>query len=337
MALAFLFSLLAQRVPCVGEVLDADTLDRMQQREVYLREQMAKLLKEVEQRRTDARPSRFFAVRPWLIWALAVLLLFLVFRYIRDRYRERQERMFYHEMMEMWEEYERELRKPVCHGDPDDITYTSRFYPEFSIWPLKSRTQTCKVVAELVDELLNTCQIVPKSYFLPRPQPAIGVGVGFEGSGPQGCYIVYRMLVPLKAPPGHIFHLEVGPKARRGVRNSRIRVEFQCTCIREQQFQDMLCFLHHPADRLRKKQMPSLLQTLCTDCHLDMEKTAAWFQELVKAAWALMPVSNTTQLELLPSKRHCKLKLTTTSGKVLWIELLLGTQKKDSDTFLTFE
>ena len=68
-------------------------------------------------------------------------------------------------MMEMWEEYERELRELVCHGDPNDITYMSRFYREFSIWPLKTRRQTCKVVAELVDELLNTCQIVPKSYF----------------------------------------------------------------------------------------------------------------------------------------------------------------------------
>ena len=54
MALAFVFSLLAQRVPRLGEVLDADTLDRMQQREVYLREQMTKLLKETEQCRTDA-------------------------------------------------------------------------------------------------------------------------------------------------------------------------------------------------------------------------------------------------------------------------------------------
>ena len=48
MALAFVFSLLAQRVPCVGDYLDEETLNRMQQREEYLQEQMTKLLLEIE-------------------------------------------------------------------------------------------------------------------------------------------------------------------------------------------------------------------------------------------------------------------------------------------------
>lgn len=55
---------------------------------------------------------------------------------------------------------------------------------------------------------------------------------------------------------------------------------------------DMLCFLHNP-EKLRRKQMASLLHTLCTSSYLDVQKTATWFQELVTEAWAAMPQSST--------------------------------------------
>ena len=335
MALAFVFALLAQRVPSVGDDLDADTLERMHQYEVYMQEKMAKLLLEMdkkfaEESRMQAQRLHFSALQSWKIWALAVLLLVLLFCHIW--YRKRQARL----LAELRNECNWEMRAPVCHGEPGDVTYMSRFYSEFSIWPLKTRADKCKVVEELIDELLSACQTVPQSYFMPRLQPAIGVGVGFEGRGPEGCYTVYRMLVPLKAPPGHVFHLEVGPSARIGVRNACLRVELQCMCARERHMPHMTCFLHHPEDQLRREQMPSLLQTLCVDSYLEMEKTATWFQELVMEAWVAMPQSATMNLELLPSSRHCKLKLTTATSKTLWIELILGIQQ-DSQTYLTFE
>lgn len=333
MALVFAFALLAQSVPCAG-----DDFNCMQQREVYLREQMTKLLEDIEKKNVEEGRMwvYFSALQSWKIWALAVLLLFLLFLYIRNWYRERQAVMSCELLLDLLNEYDREIKEPVCHGDPGDVTYASRFYPEFSIWPLKSRRNKCKVVEELIDELLSVCQTVPQDYFMPRLQPAIGVGVGFEGRGPDGCYTVYRMLVPLKAPPGHVFHLEVGPTERIGVRNSCIRVELQCTCKRKLHMPHTTCFLHHPEDHLRREQMPGLLQALCINSYLEMEKTATWFQELVREAWEAMPQSATMNLELLPSNRHCKLKLTTATSHILWIELILGVQQ-DSQTFLTFE
>lgn len=86
---------------------------------------------------------------------------------------------------------------------------------------------------------------------------------------------------------------------------------------------DMLCFLHNP-EKLRRKQMASLLHTLCTSSYLDVQKTATWFQELVTEAWAAMPQSSTIWLEMLPSTHFCKLRLTTASSRILHIKLMLG-------------
>ncbi|XP_072193461.1 uncharacterized protein [Excalfactoria chinensis] len=335
MALAFFFALLVQRVAFVGDELDAEMLECMRQREVFLQEQMTKILEEIERSRTDVQLWHFFARQPWEIWVLAVLLLFLLIDFIQCI--DTQEEKGIQRETEMQRKSDGEMWEPVYHEGSNDVTYVSRFYYEFSIWPLKTRRHMCKMVEDLVDELLTICQILPQSYHMPQLQPAVGVGVGLEHTSPEGNHIVYRMLVPLKAPPGHVFHLEHGPKARVGVRNSCLRVELKCTCIRELVMRDMLCFVHHPEDKLRKEQMPSLLQTLCRDSYLDMEKTAAWFQKLVTKAWLEMPLLPTVQVKLLPSNRFCKLKLTTASSRVIWIELMLGIQDKDLDTFLSFE
>lgn len=48
--------------------------------------------------------------------------------------------------------------------------------------------------------------------------------------------------------------------------------------MRQQLLEDMLFFLHHPEQELRKDQDPNLLGTLCTSLYLVMEKTTLWFQ-----------------------------------------------------------
>ena len=83
----------------------------------------------------------------------------------------------------------------------------------------------------------------------------------------------YCLLVPLKLPRGHAFHLELGTAEEMPARNSRLHVELECTCMRERLVEDLLCFLHHPEEELRKNQGPSLLGTLCTGPYLDMEET----------------------------------------------------------------
>lgn len=74
----------------------------------------------------------------------------------------------------------------------------------------------------------------------------IGVGVGFEGNILHKENVVYCLLVPLKPPPGHAFHLDLHSKRKAGMRTSCLFVQLQCICTRKQLVGNMLCFLHHP-------------------------------------------------------------------------------------------
>ncbi|KAF1468056.1 Inositol 1,4,5-trisphosphate receptor-interacting protein-like 1, partial [Eudyptula minor novaehollandiae] len=66
------------------------------------------------------------------------------------------------------------------------------------------------VVEKLVNDLLGVCQILSADDFMPRLQPAVGVGGFLGGWNASGEDLVCRLLVPLKPPPGHSFHLELG-------------------------------------------------------------------------------------------------------------------------------
>ncbi|XP_010162659.1 inositol 1,4,5-trisphosphate receptor-interacting protein-like 1, partial [Antrostomus carolinensis] len=190
----------------------------------------------------------------------------------------------------------------------------------------------------LVHELLRICQELCRNSFMPRLKLAIRVVSAFEGWSPREDAAVHHLLVVLKPPPGHAFHLELGTAEEMPARNSRVRVELECICTRERLVKNMLCFLHHPEEELRRNQAASLLQTLCTGPYLDMEKTVSWFQTLVQAAWVHLPQAQHLFLTLLPSRHSCKLRLANTSdGRICLIEMILGVQQGDSDTFLSIE
>ena len=198
--------------------------------------------------------------------------------------------------------------------------------------------EKCQVVEELVDDLLGACRgLSRKCLFTPRLQPAIGVGCVYEGWSAREDNVLYRLLVPLRPPPGHAFHPELGAVGETPARKPGLRVELECTCAREQLVGDMLCFLHHPEDELRSRQEPSLLNTLCTGSYLDVEETTRWFQATLKSAWELLPQARHCRLTLLPSRRSCKLKLANASASTLSIEIALGVQMDGSDTFLSLE
>ncbi|NWW07185.1 IPIL1 protein, partial [Oreocharis arfaki] len=165
-------------------------------------------------------------------------------------------------------------------------------------------------------------------------QRAIGVGSAFEGWSPREQDVVYRMLVPMTPPRGHSFHLEQDAAGQRDVRNFRVRVQLECTCTGEQQAENMLCFLHHPEEELRRNQDPSLLHTLCTGSYLDVQKTARWFYQLVRAVWPALPQSHNWHLVLLPSKRSCQFKVSN-GTESFRIELLFGVRQGDSDIFVS--
>ncbi|NWH35916.1 IPIL1 protein, partial [Chloropsis hardwickii] len=170
--------------------------------------------------------------------------------------------------------------------------------------------------------------------FYPVLQRAIGVGSAFEGWSPHEQDVVYRVLIPMTPPRGHSFHLELESAEQRPVRNFRVRVQLECTCTREQQGDNMLCFLHHPEEELRGNQDPSLLDTLCTGSYLDVEKTARWFYQLVRAIWPALPQAHNWHLTLLPSTRSCQIKVTN-GRESFRIEMLFGVRRDDSDIFVS--
>ncbi|NXB43547.1 IPIL1 protein, partial [Leucopsar rothschildi] len=170
--------------------------------------------------------------------------------------------------------------------------------------------------------------------FYPVLQRAIGVGSAFEGWSPREQDVVYQVLIPMTPPRGHSFHLELDSAEQRHMRNFRVRVQLECTCSKEQQGENMLCFLHHPEEELRRNQDPSLLDTLCTDSYLDVHKTARWFYQLVRAIWPALPQSHNWHLMPLPSRRSCQFKVTS-GTESFRIEMFFGVRRGDSDIFVS--
>ncbi|KAK2538919.1 hypothetical protein Q9233_001836 [Columba guinea] len=265
----------------------------------------------------------------WQFWALAggLVLLFGLCCWLRKRSHQPDSSSKRGSCGSLEEEVEEE----------EDPLYTDRFLWEYILWPLPNREETCHVVEDLVNDLLCVCRVFSGNEFMPRLQPAFGLGGFLESQSGHGEDLVYRLVVPLKPPPGHSFHLELGTEGEKPLRNSRLRVELECMCIRERKLGDMLCFIHHPEDELMGHQEASLLQTLCTGPYLDIEKTAFWLQELMTAACVAVLQSATCKLTVLPSPRYCKLKMTTAVETSLSIELVLAVQEDNSDTFVTME
>ncbi|NXR07240.1 IPIL1 protein, partial [Semnornis frantzii] len=188
---------------------------------------------------------------------------------------------------------------------------------------------------QIVDDLLQVTQESLSKSFLPVLQPAIGVGSTFEGWSPyEADNVIYHLLVPLKPPTGHTFHLPWGTRGPMPVEDSHIHVEVECTCG----IQNMPCFVHHSRKQLKRMKLaPSLLDTLCTDSYLDVEKLVEWFQCLVKEAWVALPQAHCYEMKVLPYSQHsCLMKLQSAYDKSIhFIEILFGVQQGDSDIFLS--
>ncbi|XP_068050963.1 inositol 1,4,5-trisphosphate receptor-interacting protein-like 1 [Anomalospiza imberbis] len=201
-------------------------------------------------------------------------------------------------------------------------------------WPEEDLQIGCERTIDLMDNYTIFFGHVLSNSFYPVLQRAIGVGSAFEGWSPREQDVVYRVLIPMTPPRGHSFHLELDSARHRHVRNFRVRVQLECTCTGQQQGENMLCFLHHPEEELRRNQNPSLLDTLCTGSYLDVQKTARWFRQLVKAIWPALPQSHNWHLILLPSTRSCQFKVTN-GRESLRIEMLFGVRRGDSAVFVS--
>ncbi|KAM6251276.1 inositol 1,4,5-trisphosphate receptor-interacting protein-like 1 [Porphyrio hochstetteri] len=232
-----------------------------------------------------------------------------------------------------WEDEEAE--DDELDNDSDDACYLGRYEVDSIQWPVSPMDDTCKLVEELVDHLLTACRRLSRNTFKPWLQPAIGLDCGYEHSGSWDDNVFYRLLVPLQPPPGHTFSIELKPNKNLLTRNSCIHVQLDCMCMREQLVGDMLCFVHHSRRELAR-QDPSLLKTLCSKSYLDIEKTTCWFQQLVKAAWNLLPFSHRCQLTVLPTTRSCKIRLTA-GQEILTIEMTFGVMLDNSGSYLSLE
>ncbi|XP_074004874.1 inositol 1,4,5-trisphosphate receptor-interacting protein-like 1 [Numenius arquata] len=317
-----------QLLSMAGNDLDEATRERMRLREECLNQETTGLLEELEQRSQeqssfDQGALLFTTLQQWQFWAVAgvLVLLFGLCWQLRKRSHKEKE-----------EEEEEEEEKEEEDGEEPLQMY--RFLDKHPSWPLPDREGVCLMVEELVNDLLCACRILSSNSFVPWLQPAVSLG-GFAEGWIPGEDFVYRLLVPLKPPPGHSFHLEQGSKGDKLVRDTRLRVTLECTCLRERRLGDMLCFLHYPEDELMIRQEANLLQTLCSGSYLDVQKTAFWLQELMRAASVALLDEVPCRLTLLPSTHFCKFKLTNSVKTFLYVELILAVQ--EGNAFVSME
>ncbi|PKU44758.1 inositol -trisphosphate receptor-interacting 1 [Limosa lapponica baueri] len=339
--LALLVQSILQFPQMVGYELDEVTRERMQQREEYLTQQMNRLLQELEQKSQAqsgfARsPPLFPALHLLQFWVIAVILV-LVLRFwwlLTERTNEPDSS---DEEEEVSSSDSEQVQDSEEEDNDDDANELRRFFEEHIPHLAVNPATDCQTVKDLVGNLILVFKAVLADSLFPELQSAIGVGSAFEGWSPQEEVITYHVLVPMKAPLWHSFHLELCDTGEMQTRNFRIRVEQECLCTRERLVGDMLCFLHHSEEELRRNQKPSLLSTLCTGSYLDVQKTARWFHQLVKAAWVALPQASSCRLKMMPFNRSCKFQVTKTDQKRFIIELMFGVQQGDSDIFVTSE
>ncbi|XP_071586998.1 inositol 1,4,5-trisphosphate receptor-interacting protein-like 1 [Heliangelus exortis] len=319
----------------VGDGLDEETHVRTQLREEMLRWHMTRRLKEVGE--LEKNPQGECSLQLWtqeqrsFLWG-AVLLLSL------------QQWQFYAIvsllvlplrmcvwLIEMISQLATRIK------EDDFINKSDIKVEEVKDCRVSDLPASFPIVSDLVDDLLLTCLKLSENSFMPQIWPAVETRTNSEGWSPSEVPTVESFLVLIEPPRGHSFCIKMSREEEMLVRKCQVLVELECTCQGKQLVEDMLCFLHHPEKELRLNQAPSLLDTLCAGNYLDIEDTVHWFQWLVAEAWVLLPESRHCQLTVLPSMRSCRLRVRTSSGRALLIEMILGVQHNTSDTFLTIE
>ncbi|NXK42911.1 IPIL1 protein, partial [Piprites chloris] len=143
--------------------------------------------------------------------------------------------------------------------------------------------------------------------------------------------INYQLLMILQPPCGHSFSL--GTTEQLPASHSWIHVVLECTCSGEQLLGEMSCFLHP----IGKDHSLNLLDTLCTDDYLYVEKVACWVQMLVASAWLLLPQSQHCQLTVLPSCQSCRFQLTGSPGRQITTEMVFAVEQGSSSAYVSLE
>lgn len=162
--------------------------------------------------------------------------------------------------------------------------------------------------------------------------PAIRIDGTCEAWSVHENSIVYLLLMFLRPPPRHSFSLDLDTMVQLPARHSSIHVVLECMFLRDQLLGDILCFLHHPNDKLSRNQSSYLLHALCARSYLDMEKITCWVLLLVRSACLLLPHLHHYQLTVLPS---CRFQLTNTSMINIFMEMNFAVQQGSSGDYLS--
>uniref|UniRef100_A0A8C3GJN1 Inositol 1,4,5-trisphosphate receptor-interacting protein-like 1 n=1 Tax=Cairina moschata TaxID=8855 RepID=A0A8C3GJN1_CAIMO len=322
--IAFVLTVLgSQYMRHVNEQADMSTLERMWQREEQLRQEMARLLDETENKVVVEESTLSTVFQQWHIWAIVGALVVFCGLCWLARHRKRKSARSRKEISSSSEEEGEEDNKEKVRSGARRAFRSST---KRTFGPMQDLTNLCK---KLVGDLLCVSQALCRNIFMPQLQLDTGTHSTYNGWSLQEDGLFYRVHVLLVPPPGFCFHLDLDPIGQRPARQSDIRVELKCVCSRERLLGDVKCILHHPNDKLGMYLATRLLGTLCTKFHLDMEKVTSWVQVLVKKAWVLLPMSHHCQLTVLPSSNSCKLQVTTASQQTIFIELIFVMQQAE--------
>ena len=238
MALAFVFSLLAQRVPCVGDYLDEETLNRMQQREEYLQEQMTKLLLEIEEmemaRSRMGLQALLFALLPY--WKTVSVLCLFVFLFwfmwkIHKKFRGVEDDSDVESSSsEEQQQEQQELEQQEQQMQVVEVEAKDEFVFAEEFWPIHTHQEDGEQILSLLHHLIDICQHIVADTFYPVPAHTTGVGSVYEGWCPLVNEPVFCVVVSLLAPRGHTFHPDLGAPEELPARNSRVREIGRASC-----------------------------------------------------------------------------------------------------------
>ncbi|XP_009982445.1 PREDICTED: inositol 1,4,5-trisphosphate receptor-interacting protein-like 1 [Tauraco erythrolophus] len=290
---------------------DLATAKKMQKYEEYVQQQMTQLFEEIERSRHATLFSMFQHRAFWTIAGTLVLLA--EFCWLARKMKISHGSCSEQDGTSNEEEEE----------DLNSAHNTVRSLAGSTQSPMQDLPNTCKLLKELVDDLLHVCRLLCKRTIMPQMHPAIGMD-GYEAWSIHENSITYRLVVFLQPPRGHSFSLELDTMGQLPA--SHVRVVLECTCTRDQLLGDISCFLHQPSDKLPRDQSSYFLRTLCTGSYLDLEKITLWGQMLVRSAWMLLPQSHHCRLTVLPSSQSCKFKLTSSSKMNICTELIFAVQ-----------
>lgn len=297
--------------------IDVATAERMQQREEYLREKMTWLLQEIE-RSGNAEESMLLCVlQHWLFQVVVGTIFVAAWLFWRSEL-----------LSDSRGEQDSSSRKEEDDDDVEEQDFNAsrdgvRSLAVSTPWTMQGLPDTCKVVREMVGDLLAVCQVLCKRTFMPQMHPATGLNGKHDFWDVHEHTITYYLFVSLAPPPGHTFSLERDVTGQLPATCPGIRVDLECMCSREQLVGDMPCFLHHADGKLPRDQSSYLLRNLCTRSYLDVEKVACWVQGLVRSAWLLLPQSHRWQLTVLPSSQSCRFQLIGISNMNICTEIIL--------------